>query len=144
MFTSTIGLHLNRCLVLFKSSKVLKQSFFQLQPSFELCLLTLFWRVQFIKRKKKQRTVSFLSQKYFINIVHVHFRPNIHYNNDYKALLQWAFVEIWTQFQIVPETDKKQNKKHSYNTEQKLFPKICACCFCRCRNETLFFSCMHS
>lgn len=28
----------------------------------------------------------------------------------YKALLQWAFVEIWTQFRIVPETGEKKQK----------------------------------
>lgn len=64
--------------------------------------------------------MSFLSQKYFINIVHVHSRPNIHFNifclqSSYdKHLLKSGSDSILFQKQ-----------KKSYNTEQKLLPKMC-------------------
>lgn len=136
---------LSRCLVLrvfvmgvifCRFSLLLNHNIPQIYPFLNICH---FWNSQ---KEKKHKTdclsclknilvtlFMFTSDQTFITTLSV-----------YKALLQWAFVEIWTQFQIVPETEKKK----SYNIEQKLFPKMCACSFCRRRNETLFFLCMHS
>lgn len=40
----------------------------------------------------------------------------------YKALLQWAVIEIWILYHF-KYIQKKKESKRSDNTEQKLFPK---------------------